>query len=127
MTTRSLRQWLHHLEDRGLLAIVERSVALRFELAGVAKLLDGRRATLFRHVEGHPMPVVSGLLPTRQLVAEACGTDLAGLTEKFVEATRRPLPVEPVDPARAPVREQVRRQDIDLPRLLPAPIHHELD
>jgi hypothetical protein len=45
---RSLRDWLDHLAARDRLTVVRPGTALRFELAAVAKRLDGRRAALFR-------------------------------------------------------------------------------
>src|SRR5262245_66623892 len=58
---RSLREWLDHLAARDRLVVLEPGIGLRFELAAIAKRLDGVRATLFPRPGGHPIPVVSGL------------------------------------------------------------------
>jgi len=58
---RSLRDWLDHLAARERLVVVKPGIGLRFELAAIAKRLDGLRATLFPRPGGHPIPVVSGL------------------------------------------------------------------
>ena len=68
---RSLRDWLDHLAARDRLVVVKPGVGLRFELAAIAKRLDGLRATLFPRPGGHPIPVVSGLISDRGWMAEA--------------------------------------------------------
>jgi len=49
--------------------------ALRFELAAIAKRLDGYKATLFPRPDNHTMPVLSGLVSDRQWIAEAMGVE----------------------------------------------------
>jgi len=44
---RSLRDWLDHLAARDRLVVLKPGVGLRFELAAVAKRLDGLCATVF--------------------------------------------------------------------------------
>lgn len=127
MTPTSLRAWLHHLHERNRLAVIDRQVGLRFELAAIAKRLDGWRAALFRDVEGHEMPVVAGLTSARAWLAEACGVDDATLTMRLSGAGAAPRPCTPIAPSCAPVRRRVVTEGIDLPRMLPAPVHHELD
>src|SRR5215467_13041198 len=68
-----LRDWLDHLAARDRLAVVRDGVALRHELAAIAKRFDGRRATFFPKPDGHPVPVVSGLVSSRAWIAEAMG------------------------------------------------------
>src|SRR5437660_6599009 len=72
---RTLRDWLDHLAARDRLAVIRPKVGLRFELAAIAKRLDGRKATLFPHPDGHAMPVVSGLVSDRVWIAEAMGRE----------------------------------------------------
>ena len=51
-----LRDWLDHLAARDRLAVVRPGVALRFELAAIAKRLDGLKATFFPRPGGHAVP-----------------------------------------------------------------------
>lgn len=127
MTPISLRAWLRHLHQTDRLAVIDREVALRFELAAVAKRLDGRRAALFRHVRGHRIPVAAGLTSQRSWLAEACGVDAAGLTDRISQAAARPRPCDPIPAAGAPVRRHTVTDGIDLAAMVPAPVHHELD
>jgi 2,5-furandicarboxylate decarboxylase 1 len=120
----TLRDWLDHLEARGRLKALKPGIGLRFELAAIAKRLDGRRATLFPKPDGHPIPVVSGLTSDRSWMAEAMGVEPADLLARFQEAALEPLPWR--DVSTAPAQEVVHR-DVDLARLLPLPTHNEHD
>jgi 2,5-furandicarboxylate decarboxylase 1 len=120
----TLRDWLDHLEARGRLKVLKPGIGLHFELAAIAKRLDGCRATLFPKPGGHPIPVVSGLISDRGWMAEAMGVEPADLLARFQEAALDPLPWREASPA--PAQEVVHR-DIDLARLLPLPTHNEYD
>lgn len=120
----SLRDWIDRLDATDRLTVARPGIALRHQLASIAKRLDGTRATLFPQPGGHPLAVVSGLVSARAWIAEAMGTDEAGLLATFQAAALNPLPWREV--ASAPVQEIVHR-DIDLTRLLPVPTHNEHD
>src|SRR6516165_11213080 len=45
LPVRSLRDWLDHLTARDRLVVVKPGIGLRFDLAAIAKRLDGLRAT----------------------------------------------------------------------------------
>ncbi|MGO8920307.1 MAG: UbiD family decarboxylase [Stellaceae bacterium] len=120
----SLRDWLDHLAARDLLAVARPGVGLRFELAAIAKRLDGVKATLFPAPDGHAVPVVSGLVSNRDWIAEAMGVSPREVLQRFLDAALNPLPWREV--ASAPVQERVHR-DVDLAALLPLPTHNELD
>jgi 2,5-furandicarboxylate decarboxylase 1 len=121
---RSLRDWLDHLEARARLKVLKPGIGLRFELAAIAKRLDGRRATLFPKPDGHPIPVVSGLISDRGWMAEAMAVEPAELLARFQAAALNPLPWQ--DVTSAPVQEVVHRE-VDLATLLPLPTHNEHD
>jgi 2,5-furandicarboxylate decarboxylase 1 len=121
---RSLREWLDHLAKHDRLAVVREGVALRHELAAIAKRLDGERATLFPKPDGHGVPVVSGLVSDRQWIAEAMGVEPDEVLARFQDAALNPLPWQEVKSA--PAQELVHR-DVDLAALLPLPTHNEHD
>ena len=119
-----LRDWLDRLSSSGRLAVTRPGVDLRFELAAVAKRLDGRQASFFPAPSGHSMPVVSGLVSSRDWIAEALAVrprELLSHFEAAVAAPRRPRLVD-----KAPVQAVVHRS-VDLYRLLPVPTHNEHD
>jgi len=121
---RSLRDWLDHLAARERLVVTKPGTSLRFELAAIAKRLDGLRATLFPRPDGHPIPVVSGLVSDRGWMAEAMGVEPAEVLTRFQDATLNPIAWR--ETASAPAQEVVHRE-IDLARLLPLPVHNEHD
>ena len=121
---RSLREWLDHLALRERLLVLDPGVDLRFELAAIAKRLDGSRATLFPRPGGHPIPVVSGLVSDRNWMAEAMGVEPAELLARFQDAALHPVAWR--ETASAPAQEVVHRE-VDLARLLPLPVHNEHD
>jgi 2,5-furandicarboxylate decarboxylase 1 len=55
-----LRDWLDHLASKNRLAVVRAGAALEFEVAAVAKRLDGTKATLFPSPSQHPVPASRG-------------------------------------------------------------------
>jgi 2,5-furandicarboxylate decarboxylase 1 len=119
-----LRAWLDILAASNRLAVARPGVKLRFELAAIAKTLDGTKATLFPRPDGHPVPVISGLISDRGWMGEAMGVTNDHLLATYQEAALNPVPWREV--ANAPVHEVVHR-DVDLARLLPIPVHNELD
>src|SRR5207253_1948925 len=83
---RSLREWLDHLAARDRLVVLEPGIGLRFELAAIAKRLDGVRATLFPRPGGHSIPVVSGLVSDRAWMADAMGVETGEVLACFRDA-----------------------------------------
>lgn len=120
----TLREWLDHLAARDRLAVMRPGVALRFELAAIAKHLDGHKAAFFPRPDGHAVPVVSNLVSDRGWLAEAMGVPSSQLLETFQKASTAPLPWREI--RSAPMQEVVHR-DIDLARILPLPTHNEHD
>ena len=113
-----LRAWLDRLAGSNRLAVARPGVNLRFELAAIAKKLDGEKATFFPRPGGHAIPVISGLTSDRGWMAEAMGVTNDRLLATFQDAALNPLPWREV--AAAPAQEVVHRE-VDLARLLPIP------
>jgi 2,5-furandicarboxylate decarboxylase 1 len=120
----TLRGWLDHLAAHDLLAVIRPNTSLQFELAAIAKRLDGVKATLFPKPGGHAMPVISGLVSDRQWIAEAMGVQPAEVLTRFQDAALNPLPWKEMK--KAAVQEVVYRE-VDLTKLLPIPTHNEHD
>src|SRR5207249_8808954 len=108
---RSLCDWLDHLATRDRFVIIKPGVALRFELAAIAKRLDGLRATLFPRPGGHAIPVVSGLISDRGWMAEAMGVEPDELLARYQEAALNPIPWR--ETASAPAQE-IAHREIDI-------------
>lgn len=120
----TLRGWLDHLATQDRLAVIRPNTSLQFELAAIAKRLDGIKATLFPKPGGHPIPVISGLVSDRKWIAEAMGVEPSAVLTRFQDAALHPLPWKEVK--NAAVQEVVHR-DVNLTKLLPIPTHNEHD
>ena len=120
----SLRDWLDHLAARDRLALIRDGVGLRFELAAIAKKLDGTRATLFPKPDGHAVPVISGLVSNRAWIAEAMGVEPSEMLARYQDAALHPIPWQ--EATDAPAQEVVHRK-VDLAAQLPLPTHNEHD
>jgi 2,5-furandicarboxylate decarboxylase 1 len=110
----SLRSVLDALEDAGELRRIPEPVSLRYELSAMLAASDGGPALLFKSVDGSQMPVVGNLLVSRERIAAALGTTVAGLQERMLGALA--APVAPLEVAEAPC-QQVVVDDPDLGRL----------
>lgn len=124
--SRTLRAWLRHLQATERLATARPGVSLQFELAAIAKRLDGVKAVLFPRPGGHAMPVIAGLVGQRAWIAEALGVEQAALHGAYRRAAEQPLPWREVGRAEAPCQHAERRE-LDVRKLLPIPVHNEHD
>lgn len=119
-----LRSWLKNLAMTDRLAAITRNASLEFEVAGIAKRLDGKKATLFTNPSGTKGRIVSGLLSSRSWMAEALGLKEDELLNRFQNAATAPLAWNEVETG--PCREVVN-ENPDLLKQLPIPIHNEHD
>lgn len=123
----TFRSWMRRLADSNRLSVAREGVALEFGVAALAKRMDGEKAVLFPNPDGHPVPVVSGLVSVREWIAEAMGVPLAEMHAHYRKAAESPIPWREVPRAEAPAQQVVIRERIDLRRILPIPRHNEHD
>lgn len=119
------RDQLNLLEELGEVRHVTREVDARFEVAAVAKRLDGGPVLVFDHVTGHDIPIVIGLDADRRRIAKSFGVSPQGLIERYVDAIADPLPCEVV--ADAPVKEVIVEPPFDVASEMPILTHYEHD
>jgi 2,5-furandicarboxylate decarboxylase 1 len=128
MKAKSLRNWLSYLDERGLVKKTDRLIDREFEATAVIKKLDGEAAVMMSNIKGAKMPLVSGLLFTRELIAEAIDATPKTFLNKMLEAQAAPRPVRLLPNMEAPVKEvTVKGNDINLNHMFPIPVHHKLD
>ena len=123
---RTLRGWLAHLAATGRLAVAREGAALDYEVAAIAKKLDGRQAVLFPKPGGHDVTIVSGYVASRAWIAEAMGVPESELLACFRDSSERPTPWKEIPGAQAPVH-QVTVEKPDLLKLFPIARHSEHD
>ncbi|HUY02363.1 MAG TPA: UbiD family decarboxylase [Rhodocyclaceae bacterium] len=113
------------LEAAGNLIRVRSEVSPRFELAGVARRLEGTKPVLFERVKGHAYPVLTGLLWNRAVVASLFGVAQEQVPFRIAAAVGRWQKNKAALPSRlqdaAPANEVVE-DVIDL-SMLPLPVH----
>ena len=123
-----LRRIIEELDETGRLIRVTSAVDLNLELAGVAaKFEGGPRAVLFEDVDGHDVPVFTGLYWSRELLGALMRMDpdeLPGYVSGCIKRWQQ-NPVDPVLVQSGPILE-VEVQEVDL-YSLPIPVHAEKD
>jgi 2,5-furandicarboxylate decarboxylase 1 len=122
-----LRHWLDQLEASGQLRVVRREVSPEYELGAVTKALDGVAAVCFERVRGYSLPVVANICTSRAMYAQAVGVESGALLGHLARAVAAPQPCRVVPRERAPAKEHVLTDDIDLLSLLPVPTYHARD
>jgi UbiD family decarboxylase len=85
------RDFIQHLEKKGLITHISRPVDPVYEISTLIKKLDGR-PLLFENVKGHKMPVVSNICATRDLVCEGLGIARKDLIPRMADAIDHPKP-----------------------------------
>lgn len=123
----NLRDWLAELDRQGLLKHIRRQVSPIHELAAVGKKLEPAYGALFEAVKGSDIPVVTGLVTSRDSIAHSMGMTYPELMERYTQALGAPTPCKVVDGRGLAVKERILVGDqVDL-GLLPACLHHEKD
>lgn len=84
-------------------------------------------AMLFECVKGYDMPVVTGILASRERTALLMNSSIDRLPFDLLEALNHPMPPVTVARDQAPCHEVVVRAPFDLRRVIPAPTNTLLD
>jgi 2,5-furandicarboxylate decarboxylase 1 len=118
----SFREFVQTLREHDELLEISQPVDLR----NVAALVpQSEKAVLFTNVEGYSMPVVSGLLQSRNRLALAMGVEYSAIEKKLRAAMDRPIP--PRLTKNAPVKDVVLTGNkVDLFQL-PVPVFGMMD
>jgi len=115
----NLREFIDTLDRQGLLIKIKRPVDVKYEIATLMKLLDGR-PILFEQVKGFSMPVVANLCSSRELIAIGLGIKKEEIMSKLADAIDHPK--EP----RVVKAEGYKEMDVDLAKL-PILTHYPID
>jgi len=115
----NLREFIDILDEKGLLLKIERPVDVKYEMATLMKMLDGK-PILFKQVKNFPMPVIANICSSRELVALGLGIKESEIMNKLAEAiehTKEPKIVK---------ADGYREVETDLTKL-PILIHYTFD
>ena len=121
----------------GQLVVTQHAVDPVAELAGVYKLVGAgtplapptrtRPAMIFENVKGYAIPVVVGVLASRERTALLMDSTVQRLPFDLLDALRNPIAPVMVPAAQAPCQEVVIRPPFDLRTLIPAPTNTLVD
>lgn len=125
MKYKSLREWMKILEEKDKLRHVKREVSIEYEIAAVGKKTCGEYAVVFDNPKNYTIPVVTGLVGSREFFAEALSVPVMELAPYFARAQENPKPCKLIEKDAAPVKEVITHE-VDLSKL-PIPVHHEKD
>ena len=118
----SFRDYINSLRKNDELLEIHKSVDLRDVAALVAQ---SEKALLFRNLTGYPMPLVSGLLQSRNRIALGMNVAYENIADKLGKAMDKPI--KPKRVANAPVKEVIRTgKKVDLYDL-PVPVFSVMD
>jgi 4-hydroxy-3-polyprenylbenzoate decarboxylase len=112
----SLRGFLDQLERVGELRRIREPVDPRFELSALLAAGDRGPALWFEDVSGHELPVVGGLLASRERIAHGLGVAAGEIQNRLLHALAHPQ--TPVEVPAAPCQEV----EVDSPDLARLPI-----
>jgi 2,5-furandicarboxylate decarboxylase 1 len=107
------RGFLKQLDDRGELRRIKQEVSAEYEIAGIIEAL-GEQPVFFERVNGSDIPVVAGLVSSKELVARALGVEKEQLLRKLSSAITAPSPPDVVKEGEC--QQNIEKQ-VDLTRL----------
>jgi len=124
------------LESKGQLIRSREPVDPFCELAAVYKLIGAGTpaqpptrtgpAVLFENVKNSDLPVIAGVLASRERAALLLGSTTEGVARVLLKALKNPLQAVVVA-RKAPCHEVIHRPPLDIMKILPVPTSTELD
>ncbi len=112
-----LRNFIEELQNQGELTKITKPVSTKYEMAGIIAAL-GEKPVMFENVQESSVPVVAGLVSSKDLICHSMGIQKEQLLPKLLSAIENPAATQMV--TEAPCQEIVE-SDVDLTKL---PIMH---
>jgi len=108
-----LRNFIDELETKGELTKITKPVSTDYEMAGIIAAL-GEKPVFFENVKESTMPVVAGLVSSKERICRSMGITKDQLLPKLLSAIENPQPPQLVQ--NAPCQEVIE-PDVDLTKL----------
>jgi 2,5-furandicarboxylate decarboxylase 1 len=112
-----LRNFIEELQSKGELTKITKPVSVEYEMAGIIAAL-GEKPVYFANVKESAVPVVAGLVSSKERICRSMGISKEQLLPKLLGAIEHPVPPQIVQ--NAPCQEVVEGE-VDLTKL---PIMH---
>jgi UbiD family decarboxylase len=107
------RNFLERLDKDGELIRIRKEVSTEYELAGIIDAL-GEKPAVFEKVKESHIPVVAGLVSSKELIARALNLEKDQLLHKLSHAIGNPLPPDVVAKGEC---QQIVEKNVDLTKL----------
>jgi len=107
------RGFLEQLEREGKLTRIRKEVSTELEIAGIIDTL-GEKPCFFEKVKESNIPVVAGLVSSKELVAKALNVDIKQILRKLSSAIENPSSPEVVKNGEC---QEIIERDVDLTKL----------
>ena len=109
----NFRNFLEKLEHEGKVIKIKKDVSTELELAGIVDAL-GEKPCFFENVKESRIPVVAGLVSSKELVAKALNTNMQKILPKLSSAIQNPEIPEIVKTGEC---QQIVEKNVDLNQL----------
>jgi 2,5-furandicarboxylate decarboxylase 1 len=107
------RSFLEQLDKNGELTRIKKEVSTEYEMAGIIEAL-GEKPVLFEKVKESSIPVVAGLVSSKERIARALGIKKEQLLHKLSKAIENPVPPDIVKKGEC---QEIVESDVDLTKL----------
>ncbi|NIU39649.1 UbiD family decarboxylase [Candidatus Bathyarchaeota archaeon] len=107
------RSFLEQLDKNGELIRIKKEASTEYEMAGIIEAL-GEKPVLFEKVKASSIPVVAGLVSSKELIARALNTKTVRLLHKLSKAIGNPVPPDIVKEGEC---QEIVANDVDLTKL----------
>lgn len=107
------RSFLEQLGKGGELTRIRKEVSTEYEIAGIIDTL-GEKPVFFEKVKESSIPVVAGLVSSKQLIARALNIRKEQLLHRLSSAIEKPLPPAVVEKGEC---QEIVEKDVDLTKL----------
>jgi 2,5-furandicarboxylate decarboxylase 1 len=107
------RSFLEQLDKNGELIRIRKETSTEYEMAGITNALC-EKPVFFEKVKESSIPVVAGLVSSKELIAKALNIKKEQLLRKLSNAIENPLPPDVVEKGEC---QEIVKKDVDLTKL----------
>jgi len=107
------RSFLEQLDKYGELTRIRKEVSTEYEMAGIIEAL-GEKPVFFEKVKESSIPVVAGLVSSKELIARAMNIEKKQLLHRLSTAIENPVPPDVAEKGEC---QEIIEQDVDLTKL----------
>jgi UbiD family decarboxylase len=87
-----MREFLKTLEGDSRVLEIEEEVSTYLQVCAIMRKYP-KEALIFQNIRETEMMIVSGICNSREKIARAMGVDVSGITQRILEATKNPMPI----------------------------------